>query len=71
MSCENSKSAKARAERLKKTTEALTIKEKFSPSGYWKIKKAAEKGTRKEQVMSSVIKENGVEVTGESAIIEC
>ena len=62
--------AKARAERLMKTSATLTTNEKFSPTGYWKIKKAANKGTRKEQVLSSVVKENGVEVDGEQAVIE-
>ena len=50
--------AKARAERLMKTSATLTTNEKFSPTGYWKIKKAANKGTRKEKVLSSVVKEN-------------
>ena len=34
-------------------------------------KKAAEKGIRKEQMMLSVVKDNGVEVQGESAVVEC
>ena len=68
---EGCKSAKSRAERLRKTTEMLTFNEKFSPSGYWKIKKAAEKGTRKEQMMLSVVKDNGVEVQGERAVVDC
>ena len=67
---ENIKISQARAERLKKTTASLTAKERFSPSGYWKIKKAANKGTRKEQMPSSIIKENGVEVEGAKAITE-
>ena len=71
ISIESCRSAKARAERLKETTMSLTFKDKFSPSGYWKVKTAAEKGTRKEQVMLSVVKDNGVEVHGEQAVVEC
>ena len=47
--------AEARAERLKKTTTQLTLKEKFSPVGYWKMKKAADRGIRKEQTLSSIM----------------
>ena len=68
---ESCRSAKARAERLRETTKTLTVKDKFSPSGYWKVKTAAGKCTRKEQVMLSVVKENGVEVHGEQAVVEC
>ena len=67
---ESCRITKARAERLKKTTESLTSKERFSPAGYWKVKKAAKKGTRKEQGPSSIIKDNGVEVHGAKAIAE-
>ena len=61
--------AEARAERLKKTTAQLTHREKFSPVGYWKMKKAADKGIRKEQTLSSIIT-GGVEVDSDSAILE-
>lgn len=71
ISIESCRSAKARAERLKETTKSLTFKDKFSPSGYWKVKTAAEKGTRKEQISLSVLKDNGVEVHGEQAVVEC
>ena len=37
---------------------------------YWKVKKATNKGIRKEHVLSSIIKENGVEVQGAKAITE-
>ena len=67
---ESCKLTEARAERLKKTTESLTVNERFSPTGYWKMKKAADKGTRREQIQSSVILGNEVELEGEKAIIE-
>ena len=62
-------SAAARAERLKITSSKLTVDERFSPSGYWKLKKAASKGTRKDQCITSILKENGVEVDGADAIV--
>ena len=58
----------ARAERLKKTTENLTIKERFSPVGYWKVKKAADKGLRKDPTATSIITEEKVEIEGENAV---
>ena len=67
---ELSKSTRARADRMKKASDNLSIDEKFSPTGYWKVKTAANKGTRKEQTLSSVVKENGVEVDGVKAITE-
>ena len=67
---ESSLMAEVRAERLKKTTANLTAKERFSPTGYWKMKKAADRGTRKEQTFTSIITDSGVEVDGEKAIIE-
>ena len=60
----------ARAERLRSTSSKLTIDERFSPSGYWKLKKAASIGVRKDQCITSVVKENGVEVDGADAIIQ-
>ena len=62
--------ADARAKKIRETTAKLTVRERFSPVGYWKMKKAADKGTRKEQALSSIILGNGVEVDGEKAIIE-
>ena len=62
--------AEARAERLKRTSATLTVNDRFSPNGYWKLKKAANKGVRKEQVMSSILKPNGVEVEEAAAIIQ-
>ena len=61
--------AAARAERLKITSSKLTVDECFSPSGYWKLKKAASKGIRKDQCITSILKENGVEVDGADAIV--
>ena len=62
--------ANKRAERLKKTMENLSEKEKFSPAGYWRMKKAADKNTSKREEMSSIKLENGVEVEGDAAIME-
>ena len=62
--------AEARAERLKSTSSKLTVDERFSPAGYWKLKKAASKATRNDQMMTSILKENGVEVDGVEAIIQ-
>ena len=64
------KMAAARAERLKKTTSNLTTNEKFSPVGYWKMKKAADKGIRKDQTISSIVTAQGVEIDCEKAIVE-
>ena len=63
-------SAEARAERLKTTAATLTVNERFSPNGYWKLKKAANKNVRKDQVMSTIVKEDGVEVEGEKGIVQ-
>ena len=62
--------ARIRAKRLEVTSSTLTVDEKFSPSGYWKLKKATKNGTRKDQGVSSILKENGVEVDGTDAIID-
>ena len=61
---------KLRSERLKKTVSQLTANDKFSPSGYWKMKKAIKKCERKTEVLSSVRKGNGVEVDGSEAVKE-
>ena len=50
--------AESRAERLRNTMSQLSANEKFSPTGYWKMKKAAKKGTRKTDEASSIIKDN-------------
>ena len=58
-----------KAATLKKTISLLTEDEKFSPEGYWKLKKSVSKG--KEQVKSASVVCNGnVEVTGEELIKE-
>ena len=46
---------------------SLTEEERFSPTGYWKMKKAADKHL-KTSTLYSVLKENGVEVSGAKAI---
>ena len=67
---ESKQMAKARALALKTTISQLTVNEKFSPAGYWKLKTAVKKKERKTVNTSSVIKENGVEVDGEVAVRE-
>ena len=63
---ESNQMAECRAEKLKRTMEQLTEKDKFSPNGFWKAKKAVKKinttGT------TTVVKDNGVEITGDGAI---
>ena len=59
---------KIRTEKLKSTMSQLTSKEKFSPVGYWKMKQSVRKSERKTEVMSSVLKANGVEVDGPDAV---
>ena len=39
-------SAEARADRLKATSASLSVNDRFSSTGYWKLKKAANKSTR-------------------------
>ena len=55
---------KFRSEKLRYTMSQLTANEKFSPVGYWKMKQSIKKKERKTEVVSSVRKENGVEVDG-------
>ena len=62
--------AKSRAERLKTTVSQLTIADKFSPTGYWKLKKAVKRGRRNTNGISSIRKENGVEIKGRQGIVE-
>ena len=65
---ETQQSAEARAERLKAISASLTVGERFSPNGYWKLKRAADKNQRKGPTLTSVLKDNGVEVEGATAI---
>ena len=58
-----------RSNRMKQTMSILTEDEKFSPNGFWKIKKAADKKVTPEMAYT-IIKENGVELSGEKAINE-
>ena len=67
---ESSQLAKTHAEILKRTMSQLTANEKFSPTGYWKMKTALKKKERKTGNMSSVRKENGVEIEGEEGVRE-
>ena len=62
--------AKKRAKRLTDTTEQLTVKERMSPQGFWKVKKAADKNIKKVRESPNVVKENGVEIAGDKAITE-
>ena len=62
--------AKSRAEKLKRTVSKLTIADKFSPTGYWKLKRAVKRGRRNMNGISSIRKENGVEIKGREGIIE-
>ena len=64
---ETRQEAMLKTNRLKQTLSVLTEDEKFSPNGYWKLKKAADKNVTTEMA-STVIKDNGVEVSGDKAI---
>ena len=55
--------------RLKHTMSVLTEDEKFSPNGFWKLKKAADRNVACETI-HTVMKENGAEVSGDVAIKE-
>ena len=55
---------------MKNTMSQLTLADKFSPTGYWKLKKAVKMGKRKANELSSIRKENGIEIEGPKAIIE-
>ena len=61
---------KVRSEKLKKTVSQLTANDKFSPTGYWKMKTAVKKSERKTEVISSIKKANGIEVDGSDAVKE-
>ena len=62
--------AETRSTRLRRAMSQLTEADKFSPSGFWKMKKAADKNTRKEESNSTIVKDNGVEVSGSAAVKE-
>ena len=57
-----------RVEKLKKNMDTLTEKEKFSPNGFWKLKKAVAKKNSSPK-LSSIMKD-GVEITGKELIKE-
>ena len=62
--------ASRRAVRLQKAMSQLSEEEKFSPSGFWKMKQAAKKNKRKDKNTLTVLKENGIEIEGGEAIKE-
>ncbi len=66
---ETRQNARMKTARLKQTMSSLTHAEKFSPNGYWKLKQAADRNIKHEPIYS-IIKEEGVEVQGDKAIIE-
>ena len=47
----------------------LTTDEKLCPTGYWKMKKAAKKNTRKTKEGMTIMKPNGVELNGKEAVV--
>ena len=61
--------AQDRASKLRSTMATLTEQEKFSPNGYWKMKRAADKNL-KDEAASELMMENGVEVSGKEAVLE-
>ena len=59
---------KLRAEKLKQTIDTLTDKEKFSPNGFWKLKKSVTKKNSSPK-LNSILKD-GVEISGKELIKE-
>ena len=59
---------KQRVEKLKETIDTLTEKEKFSPNGFWKLKKSVAK--KKSSPKLNAVLKNGVEITGKELIKE-
>ena len=59
---------KQRAEKLKQTIDTLTDKEKFSPNGFWKLKKSVTKKNSFPKL--NAILKDGVEITGKELIKE-
>ena len=57
---------KQRVEKLKQTIDTLTDKEKFSPNGFWKLKKTMAKKSSSPK-LNAVVKD-GVEITGKELI---
>ena len=60
---------KKKTESLKQTISLLTEEEKFSPEGYWKLKKSVSKDKERTKI-TSVMCGDGVEVSGENLIKE-
>ena len=67
---ETQKMAAIRALRMKSTTAQLTEKDKFSPNGYWKVKKAASKTKKGSSDCTSVVKMDGTRTSEEAGVIE-
>ena len=59
---------RSRVERLKQTIDTLTEEEKFSPNGFWKLKKKIAKKNPSPK-LNSILKD-GVEITGKKLIKE-
>lgn len=57
-----------RVEKLKQTIDTLTEREKFSPNGFWKLKKAVAKKSSAPK-LNSILKD-GVEISGKELIKE-
>ena len=58
-----------RANTLRRTASLLTEEERFSPQGYWKLKKSVTSG-KAQPKLTSVVCNDKVEVIGESLIVE-
>ena len=54
-------------QKMKRTMADLTEEERFSPNGYWRLKKAADKALKTE-VPYTILKDNGIEVSGDQSI---
>ena len=65
-SVEEKRLEKKRAKRLMMTAALLTDEEKFSPQGYWKLKKSVSRNIP--QKITSVIRPDELVVTGEDLI---
>ena len=59
---------KSRVERLKETIDSLTEQEKFSPNGFWKLKKKVTKKSPSPKL--NAILKDGIEITGKELIKE-
>ena len=62
--------AEIRALKMKHTIAHLTKKDKFSPNGYWKVKKAASKTKKGGSECNSVMKMDGTRTSDDVEVIE-